>query len=132
MSQIILLSTTLSDRPNGSMVRYGAMVRDALEQHTSFDVEELYLSPTQAWLDRFPAGLQAPLRQVRTKFHLVHPWYIPIKLIGEIRAIFMGIFLYRLESKLLDHSDGKNKQKTSDVSMKIKQFCAAKTIKLRI
>ncbi|MEM6472081.1 MAG: glycosyltransferase [Planctomycetota bacterium] len=27
-------------------------------------------------------------REVRTKFHLTHPWWIPIKLIGEIRAYF--------------------------------------------
>ena len=26
------------------------------------------------------------LREVRTKFHLTHPWWIPVKLIGEMRA----------------------------------------------
>ncbi|TWU05946.1 glycosyltransferase family 2 protein [Stieleria varia] len=28
------------------------------------------------------------LREVRTKFHLTHPWWIPVKLVGEIRAYF--------------------------------------------
>lgn len=27
-----------------------------------------------------------PFREVRTKFHLRHPWWIPVKLVGEVRA----------------------------------------------
>ena len=30
--------------------------------------------------------LRRIFREVRTKFHLTHPWWIPVKLIGEIRA----------------------------------------------
>jgi GT2 family glycosyltransferase len=30
--------------------------------------------------------LRRPLREVCTKFHLTHPWYIPVKFLGELRA----------------------------------------------
>ena len=30
--------------------------------------------------------LRRVFREVRTKFHLTHPWWIPVKLVGEIRA----------------------------------------------
>ncbi|MEL6109670.1 MAG: glycosyltransferase [Planctomycetota bacterium] len=35
------------------------------------------------------------LREVRTKFHLRNPWWIPVKLIGEIRAYFQAKRLIR-------------------------------------
>jgi glycosyltransferase involved in cell wall biosynthesis len=34
-----------------------------------------------------------PIREICTKFHLKHPWWIPVKLIGEFRAIFQAIQL---------------------------------------
>ncbi len=34
-------------------------------------------------------------REVRTKFHLKHPWYIPVKLIGEVRALALALKLRR-------------------------------------
>lgn len=37
--------------------------------------------------------LRRPFREVRTKFHLRHPWWIPIKLMGEFRALFLAIVL---------------------------------------
>lgn len=40
-------------------------------------------------------------REVRTKFHLSHPWYIPVKLLGEFRAILQAVQLSRGEQKLL-------------------------------
>jgi GT2 family glycosyltransferase len=39
--------------------------------------------------------LWRPLRQVRTRFHLRRPWWIPVKLIGEARAMLMAIELAR-------------------------------------
>lgn len=61
---IVLVSTASPDRPNGSMVRYGAMVREALERHGGGEirVEECSLGPTQAWLTRFPAMLRTLIR----------------------------------------------------------------------
>ncbi|MEO1524564.1 MAG: glycosyltransferase [Planctomycetota bacterium] len=35
------------------------------------------------------------LREVRTKFHLKHPWWIPVKLTGEIRAYMQAKRLVR-------------------------------------
>ncbi len=40
-------------------------------------------------------------REVRTKYHLAHPWYIPVKLWGEFRAILQALSLARGEQKLL-------------------------------
>ena len=62
-ARIILLHTTPTDRPNGSMVRYGNMLRAALTQGGGgLSVEELNLSPRQAWLERLPAVFQTPVR----------------------------------------------------------------------
>lgn len=35
-------------------------------------------------------SLLRPFREVRTRFHLTHPWWIPVKLLGEIRAFVKG------------------------------------------
>ncbi len=43
-----------------------------------------------------------PFREVRTKFHLKHPWWIPVKLVGEIRAFFQAVQLNRKGPKLID------------------------------
>jgi glycosyltransferase involved in cell wall biosynthesis len=60
----MLINTAAVDRPNGSMVRYGAMVREALERFAGEEVsvEMVDLSPPQAWLDRFPRSLREPVR----------------------------------------------------------------------
>ncbi len=63
MSLILLLNTTEPDRPNGSMIRYGTMVRDALTRYASqWTVERLDISPTREWLNRFPRRLRTPIR----------------------------------------------------------------------
>jgi GT2 family glycosyltransferase len=41
------------------------------------------------------------VREVCTKFHLKHPWYIPVKLIGEIRAFAWACQLIRRGPALL-------------------------------
>ncbi len=35
------------------------------------------------------------IREVCTKFHLRHPWYIPVKLVGEVRALCWAWQLHR-------------------------------------
>jgi len=61
---VLLIHTCAPDRPNGSMVRYGAMVRDALLAHAGdrVEVQEINLAPPQARLDRFPVRLRTALR----------------------------------------------------------------------
>ena len=63
-------------------------------------------APAAAWwysIKRF-------FRQVRTKFHLTHPWWIPVKLTGEVRAILMARKLVRQGPKLIppEESDAKS------------------------
>jgi GT2 family glycosyltransferase len=43
----------------------------------------LHGSPAEAWT----YSIKRVFREVRTKFHLTHPWWIPVKLVGELRAI---------------------------------------------
>jgi len=38
---------------------------------------------TEAWT----YSLRRLFREVRTRFHLTHPWWIPVKLTGEVRAL---------------------------------------------
>ncbi len=40
-------------------------------------------------------------REVRTRFHLKHPWYIPVKLTGEIRALCWARQLSKRGAKLI-------------------------------
>jgi len=49
--------------------------------------------------------LRRPLREVRTRFHLRHPWWIPVKLIGELRAMGHAIWLSALPPLLLPKPD---------------------------
>jgi GT2 family glycosyltransferase len=45
--------------------------------------------------------LRRPMREVRTRFHLRHPWYIPVKLIGELGALALALRLWRNGPRLL-------------------------------
>jgi len=42
-------------------------------------------------------------REVSTKYHLIHPWWIPIKLCGEVRAVLGAHQLARNGPQLLDN-----------------------------
>lgn len=42
-----------------------------------------------------------PFREVCTRFHLRRPWWIPVKLLGEARALAAAIRLYRKGPKFL-------------------------------
>jgi GT2 family glycosyltransferase len=48
-------------------------------------------SKSEAW--RY--SLARLFREVRTRFHLMHPWWIPVKLLGEVRAFRLGYLLAR-------------------------------------
>lgn len=54
----------------------------------------------QGW-DRVRYMARRPFREVRTQFHLRHPWWIPVKFVGELRAILAAWRLYRQGPKLL-------------------------------
>jgi GT2 family glycosyltransferase len=47
-----------------------------------------------------------PFREVRTKFHLRHPWWIPVKLVGELRAQAAALRLVRKAPALIAYRRG--------------------------
>ncbi|WP_094509963.1 glycosyltransferase family 2 protein [Synechococcus sp. MW101C3] len=51
--------------------------------------------------DRFWYLARKPFREVRTRFHLRHPWWIPVKLVGEIRALLLALRISRKSPALL-------------------------------
>lgn len=52
------------------------------------------LTHGRGW-ERWSYILIRPFRQVRTRFHLCHPWWIPVKFVGELRAIALACALAR-------------------------------------
>ena len=46
-----------------------------------------------------------PFREVRTKFHFRHPWWIPVKLLGEFCAFFLAILLLLRGPRYQDKPD---------------------------
>jgi len=64
LMNVLLIHTCPPDRPNGSMVRYGDMVREALRTHAGdcVNIQEIHLAPPQSRLNRFPEPLQTLLR----------------------------------------------------------------------
>lgn len=52
--------------------------------------------------DRIRYLARRPFREVLTGFHLRHPWFIPVKLTGEIRAFRLALQLARRGPRLLD------------------------------
>jgi GT2 family glycosyltransferase len=59
----------------------------------------------QGW-DRVGYMLRRPFREVRTRFHLSHPWWIPVKLLGELRAVALALQLRRKGPRYLDRAPG--------------------------
>jgi GT2 family glycosyltransferase len=51
---------------------------------------------TGGGLEKWRYLARKPFREVMTKFHLRHPWWIPVKLVGEMRALSNAL---RLGSK---------------------------------
>lgn len=52
-------------------------------------------------LDRIAYIFYRPFRQIRTRFHLRHPWWIPVKFVGEIRAVIQALQLARRPQQLI-------------------------------
>lgn len=49
--------------------------------------------------ERWGYILKRMFREIRTKFHLTHPWYIPVKLLGELRALIWASQLSAKEGR---------------------------------
>ncbi len=88
--------------PSGGIRSRGSHLSSALP---IFGIGDYYFALRQGrgW-ERFWYILRKPFREVRTRFHLHHPWWIPPKLLGEVRAFIGALRLYRAGPKLLDRS----------------------------
>ncbi len=93
--RVVLIDTVAPDRPNGSMLRYGQMVQDALASVSdpSVAVRRLQLAPRQATLDKWPAKLQTPLRYLWIMWQAV--WQLPRQR-GVILHLLDGSHAYLL------------------------------------
>jgi GT2 family glycosyltransferase len=49
--------------------------------------------------------LRRPFREISTKFHLKNPLWIPVKLLGEMRALLLAVKLYKQGPKLIRRSE---------------------------
>ena len=49
-----------------------------------------------------------PFREVLTRFHFRHPWWIPVKVFGELRALCLAVGLYWRGPKTLNSADHGN------------------------
>lgn len=53
---------------------------------------DYYFAMRSGWsLEAIVYMLRRPMREVATRFHLRHPWYIPVKLWGEFRSFWRGL-----------------------------------------
>jgi GT2 family glycosyltransferase len=52
-------------------------------------------------VERFVYIFKRPFREIRTMFHLKHPWYIPVKFIGEIKALIESFIIFYKPQKFL-------------------------------
>jgi len=56
-------------------------------------------------LEKWLYLMRKPFREVSTKFHLRHPWWIPVKLVGEMRAFYQALLLIRRPPALIPRSN---------------------------
>ena len=76
---------------SGGTRRYGVNVRSASPMH---GVGDYYFAlRCRGRLSSMLYILRRPFREVCTSFHLRHPWWIPVKLVGEMRALILGVRL---------------------------------------
>ena len=86
--------------PSGGTRSKGSHLSSALP---IFGIGDYYfaLRRGKGW-EKWAYILRKPFREVRTKFHLKHPWWIPVKLIGEIRAFVQAFRANSSGPKLLE------------------------------
>ncbi len=51
-----------------------------------------------------------PMREVTTRFHATHPWWIPVKFLGELRAFAGAVRLSRRGPRFLDEVPGRKRE----------------------
>jgi GT2 family glycosyltransferase len=82
--------------PTGGVRAYGDHRRSASPAHS---IGDYYFGRLHA--PSFPRYAAARLRQnVLTRYHLTHPWFLPAKLLGELRGLLGSARLVRAGRKL--------------------------------
>ncbi|WP_390853227.1 glycosyltransferase family 2 protein [Aporhodopirellula rubra] len=71
----------------------GSHLTSADPKHGIGDHYYAFLHGTRSEAWRY--SVQRLLREVATKFHATHPWWIPVKMTGELRAMWGGCLLAR-------------------------------------
>ena len=85
--------------PSGGTRTYGNHLTSA---HPAHSMGEYYMAFREArGLQRYRYMLQRMWRSVRTRFHVRRPWWIPVKLAGEIRGLFWAWRLNRQGPKYI-------------------------------
>jgi GT2 family glycosyltransferase len=74
--------------PSGGTRKEGNHLASASPKHGIGDYYYAYLHGNG--FQRWSYVMHRMIREVSTKFHLTHPWWIPVKLIGELRAMWQG------------------------------------------
>ena len=85
--------------PSGGTRSHGSHLTSASPVHGVGDY--YYALRCGRGLERAAYMARRPFREVRTRFHLRHPWWIPVKFVGELRALALAMKLYRQGPKLL-------------------------------
>jgi GT2 family glycosyltransferase len=86
----------------GGTRSYGEHLRSMTPDHSVGQYYYLLRAGPSGWLRQFVAG---PFRAVITRFHLRHPWWIPVVFIGHLSGVAWAILLWLKGPQLLSSSD---------------------------
>ena len=79
--------------PSGGTRTYGCHLRSGRPEHA---VGDYYFALRNGrGLERVRYITGRLFREVRTRFHLRHPWWIPVKLVAEVRGLLWALRLAR-------------------------------------
>jgi len=88
----------------GGIRRHGSHLHSASPAH---GVGDYYFALREgAGMERFLYILKRPFREICTRFHVSHPWWIPAKFVGETRALLWALSLYRKGPSCLETENG--------------------------
>ena len=83
--------------PSGGTRMHGSHLTSASPAHS---VGDYYFALT-VLERRWPYIAGRMSRSVRTRFHLTHPWWIPVKLTGELRGLLLALRLRKKGPRLI-------------------------------
>lgn len=89
--------------PRGGTRSTGSHLTSASPMHGMGDYYFAMRSGTR--MEALAYILRRPIREVSTRFHLRHPWFIPVKLLGEVRAVHQAFRAVVAGPRLISASD---------------------------